>query len=248
MARQSAMSQPKPDRMAAARAAKARKREEREQETIGRSSVDPTDLHIDDIEGLSASRRQAVASARKQTRAARNIEREPLRQPMRAENGRIIVRGRDGEMLTRKRTNTGDKFAIDKEDIPEGYTYQWIAESVLGNSDKEMISTVGFHENGWRPVPASRHPGQFMPVGYSGPIRRDGQVLVERPKELTDEARQEEIGAARNLIRTQNEQFQPRLPQARAGQRGTQLQASRTYEPMPVDIDRPSYEVASPPP
>jgi hypothetical protein len=244
------------DRMAAARAAKARKRMERENgavEVNTRSGeidpgIDPSDLHIDSEAGLSSSRKSAVADARRATRQARNLEREPIRRPlrdeMRAPNGRLMVRGRDGEMLTRKRSNTSDPFHIDQREIPDGWSYQWIAKSVLGNSSADVISTTSFFENGWRPVPASRHPGQFMPAGYTGNIERDGQMLVERPLQLTQEAREEEIATAKNLIRTQNEQFMPRLPNARAGQRGTNLQARRTIEPMPQDIDRPSYDLS----
>jgi hypothetical protein len=232
--------------MAAARAAKEAKRQarlaEQERDERQNDAIDATALHIDDETGLSATRRAAVASARGAAR--KPVQREPLREPMRSETGRVMVRGRDGQMLTRKRTNTGDKFHVDPRDIPEGWTYQWIAESVFLNSDKEVVSTVGFYENGWTPVPAQRHEGQFMPVGYKGHIRREGLILVERPKELTDEARDEEIAAAKNLIRTQNEQFQPRLPGARAGQRGTGLQARRSIEGLPPDIGRPQYEIA----
>lgn len=235
---------PKRDPMAAARAAKEAKRQARlaEEQNDANPNVDTTEIHIGDETGLSATRRAAVADARRAVRQP--VKRMPEREVLRAENGRVMARGRDGQMLTRKRINTGDKFHIDQKDIPEGWSYQWIAEAVFGNSDKDVISTTGFIENGWTPVPAKRHEGQFMPVGYRGNIRREGLGLYERPQELTDEARAEEIGAARNLIRTQNEQFQPRLPGARAGQRGTGLQAKRTIEGLPPDVPRPQYEIS----
>ena len=57
------------------------------------------------------------------------------------------------------------------------------------------------YQNGWRPVPAERHDGIFMPIGQRGPIRRDGMVLEERPIQLTKEAQEEDIAIARAQMR-----------------------------------------------
>jgi hypothetical protein len=151
-------------------------------------------------------------------------------------NGRVMVRGRDGKMLTRTNVGSSDKFYIPPEIVPDGWSYQGIAVSVYGQPQ----STLGFLNNGWTPVPASRHDGMFMPIGHDGPIIIDGQMIVERPIELTLEARDEEIAAARNLIRTQNEQFTPRLPDARRHP-GTQMRARRTIEGLPPDVPQPQY-------
>lgn len=242
MARKPAIATPPVDRMAAARAAKDAKRKAREAEEARLQ----TGGAIDEVDELTANRRSAVAGARQTVKAqrgapARGVEREEVQ---RAPNGRVMARGRDGQMLYRKRLNTGDKFHIDPTEIPQGWSYQWVAVSVLSNSDRDLINTQGFSENGWTPVPSDRHPGQFMPMGHKGAIIRDGQMLMERPLPLTQEARAEEIQVANNLIRTQNDQFTPRLPNARAGQRGTGLQARRTVEPMPADVGRPNYEIA----
>lgn len=163
-------------------------------------------------------------------------ELQPKRPLQYGPNGRVMVMGRDGKMLTRTSVGTSDKFHIPAEIIPDGWSYQFIACSVYGKRE----STIGFMNNGWAPVMANRHDGMFMPIGHDGPIIVDELMLVERPIELTLEAREEEIGAARNLIRTQNEQFTPRLPGARRHPE-TQLRARRTIEVLPPDVPSPQY-------
>jgi hypothetical protein len=158
--------------------------------------------------------------------------------------GRVVVE-RGGKIYTRRVTNTGDKFHIDASDIPDGMSYQWIASTVAGAEQRQSIAQ--FQQNGWESVPMSRYPGRYGPEKLDGkpnhtPIIIDGLILCERPIELTIEAREEEISAARQLIRTRNEQFQPKLPGA-LRERGTGLRAKRSIEGMPSDIGRPVYEM-----
>jgi hypothetical protein len=54
---------------------------------------------------------------------------------------------------------------------PHGMAYQW---NGIPKAD------------GWIPVPASRHPGQFAPYGYVGDIEFGGLYLMERPKAEVD--------------------------------------------------------------
>lgn len=56
---------------------------------------------------------------------------------------------------------------------PAGMAYQWDA---LENAPRV----------GWKCVPASRHPGIFMPYGYTGDIEVEGLWLMERPKAEVD--------------------------------------------------------------
>jgi hypothetical protein len=71
----------------------------------------------------------------------------------------------------------------------------------------------------------------------SGLSRSD---LVPWPT-VTLEARAEEVKAAKALLRTQNEQFQPKLPEARSRRyRGTELVINRELEQMPDDL-RPQH-------
>lgn len=166
------------DRMAKARATAAANREARKAQ-----------LAIDDATGT-------IEKA-----AARTPSRETMRAGPRGTTEAI---GRNGEVLSRKRTGTGDIFAIPTELIPAGWTYQWAAVSVVGNTEILLDQNLMFSENGWRPVPAERYPGRFMPVGHKGSIIRGGQMLMERPTVLSQEAHAEDVRNARQLIADRN--------------------------------------------
>lgn len=147
-----------------------------------------------------------------QTRTKRPYNRRvtqetPARAPARAptRNGGVAVRGRDGEVLTRTRTGVGDIFAVPPDLIEPGWELQWIPLSVTGNTEIVMDQNLQMLENGWRPVPADRFPGRFMPAGHKGHIIRGQQGLYERPKALCDEARAQDVREARQLISDRND-------------------------------------------
>lgn len=120
-------------------------------------------------------------------------------------DGRIEVVGRNGEKLSRTRTHVGDIFEVPMSVIPKGWSYQWNAVSIAGNSDILLDQQHMMHQNGWRPVPAERYAGTLVPKGSVGPILRGQQMLMERPLELTQEAQKEDLRNARQLISDRNE-------------------------------------------
>lgn len=170
---------PSPPRSKANRAA--------EQRAIAQAAKRPLPPHIDDDEQEP------------------EVPTRSNRQAMRSESGRATARGRNGEILTRKRTGSTDPYEIDPKVIPDGWDYQWNAISVVGNKEILMDQSLTMAENGWRAVPAERHPGRFMPEGHKGSIIRGGLRLDERPRALSEEARAEEIAKARQLITDRNE-------------------------------------------
>jgi len=178
----------------------------------------------------------ATAAAPRIDRASSSMEYEV------GENGRIIVK-MGGETFTRKRPGHHDPFQFAEGEIPDKMSYQWIAVSVHNNNDLVPLHTAQWFENGWRPVPASRHPGRFMSAEKTGAIVRDGLMLVERPEVLTREAREEDLSKAKQQISDRNAEFNPPLPGARQ-HRGARLMAKKTIEPMPGDVGRPRYEMA----
>lgn len=117
-----------------------------------------------------------------------------VREPVRATEPETADTVRPKKMRTRKGGAT-DRLHVPKELIPVGMDYQWVTDSVLGQPDVQ--TRMNYEANGWEAVPASRHPGLFMPVGHTGEINVGGLVLMERPIELTMEAREEERQAAR---------------------------------------------------
>jgi hypothetical protein len=91
-----------------------------------------------------------------------------------------------------------DKFAIPKRFIPEGWTYEWKNYSVYGQENPQYLSSV--FRTGWAPVPASRHP-ELIYIGYIGEaIIKDGMILVERPEEITREARDRDAAETRRVM------------------------------------------------
>jgi len=120
-------------------------------------------------------------------------------------DGRVEVVGHNGEVLSRTRVQVGDIFEIPPSAIPPGWSYQWNAVSVAGNSDILLDQTHMMYQNGWRPVPAERYAGTLVPKGSTGNIVRGQQLLMERPLALTEEARAEDVRNARQLLSDRNE-------------------------------------------
>jgi hypothetical protein len=91
-------------------------------------------------------------------------------------------------------------------DIPQawrkpGWDYQWWTVSVLG-LQVDGSSILEAHDGGWRPVLGNTMPKLMTPgADPNAPIERYGQRLFTRPMRLTQEARQEEYGAAQEQQR-----------------------------------------------
>lgn len=99
----------------------------------------------------------------------------------------------------RKSSINDDMFYIPVDEIPEGSSYEWKRWSVSGLEDPFYIAQM--REQGWEPVNPKRHP-TWVPPGYSQPhIIKGGQILMERPMELTQEARAEQRGLAKTQVR-----------------------------------------------
>ena len=192
---------------------------------------------------------QKVDGRTREARAARMQTREPVRASPRNEG----VVGRNGEVLSRKRTSTNDIFHIPDELIPKGWSYQWCAVSVVGNTEILMDQNLMMAENGWRPVPADRHTGRFMPAGHTGSIIRGGQMLMERPAQLCDEARAEDVRNAKQLISDRNDAL--KLSGVKKGMaegfemsrryRGTGGDLRMAIDPA-LDIPTPQHTLAEP--
>jgi hypothetical protein len=132
----------------------------------------------------------APAVSRPAMRPRATDAREPQHEQLHAEPRR-----------TRRRKSTAqeDMFYIPVDQIPEGSSYEWKRWSVNGLEDPFYIAQL--REQGWEPVNPKRHP-TWVPPGYSQPhIIKGGQILMERPMELTEEARLESRQLARQQVR-----------------------------------------------
>jgi hypothetical protein len=117
---------------------------------------------------------------------------------------------REGNPLTRKNPSYRNEFDFKEGEVPEGWAYQWIRLTVHG--DPEHSEIFDMMENAWRPVPHSRHAGRFAPYFLEGTdksnaknacIVRRGQLLVERPIGLNEEALAEQKREANSQVNTQ---------------------------------------------
>jgi len=85
----------------------------------------------------------------------------------------------DEELMMRETEADLGQFDVPPEFVPDDMMYQWHRTEVFGQPDKQSIANA--ERNGWRSVPASRHPGWKTPSGYEGPIEVDGLRLMELP-------------------------------------------------------------------
>jgi hypothetical protein len=91
-----------------------------------------------------------------------------------------------------------DRYKIDLTNVPSDWSYEWKRKTLLGKEDPSY--EVNLARGGWEPVPVERHP-EMMPAGYKGhTIELDGMMLMERPRELTDEAKDIEKRRARAQV------------------------------------------------
>src|SRR5262249_14076369 len=105
----------------------------------------------------------------------------------------------------RRTSAMDDPFYIPLDEIPEGSSYEWKRFSVHGQEDPFYLAQM--RNQGWEPVDPRRHPN-WVPPGYSqSSIVKAGLILMERPQELTDEAKRE----ARQMAVSQISEAEERL-------------------------------------
>lgn len=162
--------------------------------------------------------------------------RPPLRAPMRDEDPRARAARRAAEIKGHLGGNMDegtDEFYVNTNSVPDGWTYEWKRKSVLGKEDPAY--QVSLARLGWEPVPASRHP-EMMPAGMSAAdIERKGMVLMERPKEITDEARRIDAQKARNQVRAKEQQLSS-APEGTLTRDHAQARPNIKKSYSPVDI------------
>lgn len=116
-----------------------------------------------------------------------------------------------------KSTVNEDQFYIPLDEIPEGSNYEWKRWENVGLQDPFYIARM--REQGWEPVNPKKHPS-WVPPGYKEPhIIKGGQILMERPMELTLEARKE----LQILSRTQVVEAEQRLGMTPKGEATREL-------------------------
>lgn len=130
-----------------------------------------------------------------------------------------------------------DKFAFDTNIVPDGWSYEWKRLEIFGKQDPAY--QVSLARSGWDAVPSERHP-EMMPQNWKGgTIEREGMILMERPTEITDMVKANDLRRARNQVRQKEEQ----LSGAGAGEfsrdnKGNSLvKIKKSYEAMAIPKD-----------
>jgi len=190
----------------------------------------------------AAPRRASPRPVPSRPEAARDLAREKPR------SGAVVATSRDGQRLTRRRIASGDPLDVPKNEIPEGWDYQWNPVTVLNKGINEVLQgDLLMHQNGWRPVPAARHPGRWTPVGFEGDIVVQGLRLEERPLSLSQEAKAEDEAIARAQVRDRTDALkmtQKQLPGAGvARSRGQGGGLKIDFNDDGHDIPRPQHIV-----
>lgn len=163
--------------------------------------------------------------------------RPEMRPTMREEDPRARAARRAAELRDHHNGDMDDgvdEFYIDPADIPEGWSYEWKRRTVLGAEDPAY--QVALARAGWEPVPTSRHPS-YMPMGGDYPfIERKGMILMERPLEITEDARNAELRKARMQVR----QKEAQLNSAESGhfertnKDQSLVKVKKSYESIPI--------------
>lgn len=128
-----------------------------------------------------------------------------------------------------------DKFFIDQRIVPEGWSYEWKRKSIYNQEDPSY--QIRLADGGWTPVPTNRDERHraLMPTGTYNTIERDGMILMERPLELTDEAKALELRRARNQVRSKEAQLNS-TPDGTLSRDDSRVrpQVKKSYEAMPI--------------
>lgn len=130
------------------------------------------------------------------------VDRPPVREPIRSTPTVDMSQWENFEL---PEEDTNNRLHVPDEHIPDGMDYLWCTDSILGQPQPQWRANR--ERMGWRPVPAQRHDGMFMPKGYVGEINVDGTVLMERPLEYSIRHRQADIRRANDQVRNKELQI-----------------------------------------
>jgi hypothetical protein len=138
---------------------------------------------------------------------------------------RMIQRTPSGRL---KLQTSENMYALDLSKKPPDMDYNWKAETINGQENTQNL--VNYEANGWTPVPASRHPERAgRRAKADDVIRIGGQILMERPKEISEESKDIDRHRA-------NQQVQSQVQKIRGAGIGRGIQT--TYERLgPVQED-----------
>lgn len=165
------------------------------------------------------------------------------------------VLGRNGEVLTRKvGAGSSDPFHIPDDLKEPGWTYQWLSERIYNNPDIVRRHNHEMYQAGWRPVHAKgKWNGVYGPPGDTGHILVGDSGLYERPQQLTEEAKEDELRKAVGQMRDRDAALMGGAANLR-GNTGNGIEMGGRYRKTggdirmsidpALDVERPSHPLA----
>lgn len=149
--------------------------------------------------------------------------------------------GRDAEVrpsakkARRSKLDSVDELYVDPREIPDGFSVEWKRYSTLGKVDNEWL--MNLERDGWEPAQPNDFPSRVGKNFTGNTVTHKDLILMIRPKELSEEAFQEERVNARNQVRQKFEELgmagsgeAPRIDSA--GRKLTNVNVS--YDKIPV--------------
>ena len=134
------------------------------------------------------------------------IPRPSLRGAMREDDSRAAASKRAAEILGHIDAYSNDGVDTFRAPTPpSGWTYEWKRHTIYNQEDPSY--QVQLAQTGWEPVPLSRHPEEMPSNSKSSVIERKGQVLMMRPKEITDHFRALDERRATNQVKAKEAQL-----------------------------------------
>jgi hypothetical protein len=178
----------------------------------------------------------AKFAERMKSEQAEDAPRAPARPKLREDDPRARARQR-AEELRQHGSNAAneapDPLYVDPNDIPDGWSYEWKMFTVYGAENPAY--QIELQRRGWTAVPRERHP-HMMPLGSNEAfIMRDGPILMECPMEIVEERRAEELRAARQQVRSKEQQLAG-TPDGTMTRDHVKVrpQIKKSYEAMPI--------------
>lgn len=172
-------------------------------------------------------RPEPITEARDDMRASKREDDPRARAERRAAEIRQHLKGDNSE--------GADRFFVDPHIIPDGWSYEWKRKTIWGKEDP--AHEVELARQGWEAVPATRHP-QMMPKGNWQTIERDGMILMERPKVLTEDIHKDNLVKARRQVKAKEAQLN-QAPDGTFERDDPRVKPSirKSFEAMPISDD-----------
>lgn len=130
-----------------------------------------------------------------------SLDREPMREVKKSGKWRMRA-SPNWETFDPTEEDTPDKLKIDKSLHPDGMSLLWVTDAIFGKPEPQRRAV--FEKRGWTPVHQDDFDGQFngmyMSKDAPGEVKHESCVLMARPKELTERARQMDQRRAKEAV------------------------------------------------